>query len=169
VVQRAVLIEPILPRREWYANPPEGRNAFSLAQGARRRRAVWPSVDEVYASYGSRHPFATWRDDLLRLYVEEGTMRRADGQIELKCPPELEARFFEAVPQTDFWPLLPRVTCPTLVLWGGDSHLHANGLGKGVEDALPNARSVVVPGTSHFLPQEQPDEVARLVEEFLAD
>ena len=34
---------------------------------------------------------------------------------------------------------------------------------------MRQARSVVVPGTSHFLPQERPDEVARLMEEFLSD
>ncbi len=174
VVRRAVLIEPILPRRDWFVQPPEGhrtgRNPNSLAEGARRRRAVWPGREVLFRSYCSRPTFRTWREDVLRLYVDEGTrLRRDDGQVELKCPPEIEGQFFEAVRYMDTWPMLAKLQCPTLVLWGGESHLHSRGLKRQVQDAIPQARTVVVPGASHFLPQERPAEVARLTEEFLAD
>jgi pimeloyl-ACP methyl ester carboxylesterase len=179
VIRRAILIEPILPRREWHANPPPGgRNAFSLAEGARKRRSEWPSRDEALSSYRGRDMFRLWSDDILRIYVDEGLRERDDGQVELKCPPEIEACFFEVVQGIDPWPLLPRLACPTLVLWGADSHLAMRGPAEAgpeqayarlVEKALPNARTVVVPEATHFLPQERPDEVARAIEEFLAD
>ena len=169
VLGRAVLIEPILPRPDWYVTPPGGRNNVSLAASARQRRAVWESRDEAYASYRKKETFAGWREDVLRLYVEEGTSEREDGQVELKCPPEIEGLFFEAVSHIDPWPMLSHLNVPALVLWGSDSHLHARGLGDRLQEALPSARTVVVPGTTHFLPQEQPDEVARLIGEFLAD
>jgi pimeloyl-ACP methyl ester carboxylesterase len=54
------------------------------------------------------------------------------------------------------------------VLWGAESHLRDR-LADHTQETLPNARTVVVPGTTHFLPQERPDEVARLMEEFLSD
>jgi pimeloyl-ACP methyl ester carboxylesterase len=177
VLQRAVLIEPILPRPEWYQRPPNGRNAHSLAEGARRRRAVWPSREELYESYRGKETFANWRADVLRLYVNEGTRDRDDGRVELKCAPHDEAMFFEAVAKTDAWPALAGLRCPALVLWGAESHLHARGpstssgqgLAEQVQEALPNGRTVVVPEAGHLLPQERPDEVARLIEEFLAD
>jgi len=168
VIRRAVLIEPILPRPEWFTAPPGGRTANSLADAARKRRAVWPSTDKLFRTYRSREAFQTWREDVLRLYVQEGTFQRDDGRVELKCPPEIEARFFEAVMKMDFWPLLPKVQCPALILWGPDGNLHGR-LAEGVQEALPQARTVLVPGTTHFLPQERPDEVARLMEEFLSD
>ena len=167
VIRRAVLIEPILPRPDWYTNPPGDRNPNSLAEGARRRRAVWPSQDELLESYRSRPTFQTWREDVLRLYVEEGTNARDDGQIELKCAPETEAQFFEAVSALDLWPLLPKMECPALLLWGEESHLRSR-TERDAEEAIPSARTVVVPETTHFLPQERPDEVARLTEMFLA-
>src|SRR5204863_408507 len=34
----------------------EPRHDFPLSEGARRRRAVWPSRDEAFASYGSKPP-----------------------------------------------------------------------------------------------------------------
>jgi pimeloyl-ACP methyl ester carboxylesterase len=167
VLSRAVLIEPILPRPDWFTRPPDGRTPNSLADGARKRRAVWASRDEALASYRTRPAFSTWRQDVLRLYVDEGLRDRPDGQVELKCPPEVEAQFFEAVARDNFWPALPALSCPTLLLWGGESHLHGRGLAQSAQEALPDARTVVVSDASHFLPQERPDEVARLIENFL--
>ena len=34
---------------------------------------------------------------------------RDDGQVELKCPPHLEAKYYEAVRDADFMPLLAQV------------------------------------------------------------
>jgi pimeloyl-ACP methyl ester carboxylesterase len=168
VIQRAVLIEPILPKQDWYTAPPGGRHASSLSEGARKRRPVWPSTAELFEAYRERDTFRTWREDQLRLYIEEGTFARDDGQVELKCPPEIESKFFDAVMLTDFWTLLPQIRMPSLVLWGPEGNLHGR-LADHVQEALPQARTTVVPNTSHFLPQERPDEVARLMEEFFSD
>jgi pimeloyl-ACP methyl ester carboxylesterase len=168
-VSRAVLIEPILPLPEWFTEPPAGRSALSLAEGARKRRAVWPDRETLYEAYRGRETFSMWREDVLRLYVDEGTFERADGQIELKCAPEIEAQFFEAVTRIDPWPMLRHLTCPTLVVWGADGNLLGHGLVERAQEALSNARTVVVPGATHFLPQERPDDVAGLIEGFLAD
>ena len=90
--------------------------------------------------------------------------------MEWKCPPELEAQFFEAVTKVEVWPMLPALAAPTLLLWGANSHLQARGgSDNSAQEALPQARTVHVADTSHFLPQERPDEVARLMEGFLAD
>ena len=169
VISRAVLIEPILPRPDWFTDPPpDGRTNASLAEGARKRRAVWRDADEAFASYRKKETFRTWREDVLRIYVNEGMRRREDGRIELKCSPEVEGRFFDAVRGPDFWSMLPEVSCPALFVWGGESHLHGRGLDAAAA-AVPNGRNVIVPGTTHFLPQERPDEVARLMSEFLSD
>jgi pimeloyl-ACP methyl ester carboxylesterase len=169
VIQRSVLIEPILPRPDWYASDTPARNPNSLAEGARKRRAVWPSREEMYDSYRTRPMFEHWREDVVRTYVEAGVADRDDGQVELKCPPEAEAQVFEAVTKFDAWPRLSEFTMPTLALWGADSHLLATGLSDKVDEAIPNVRTVLVDDTGHFLPQERPDEVACLMEEFLSD
>ena len=168
-IRRAVLIEPILPRPEWFQRPPGGRNPNAMAEAARKRRGVWPSREELFQSYRAKETFETWREDVLRLYVEEGTRDREDGQVELKCSPEVEAQFFDAVSDVRPWPMLPEMACPSLLLWGAESHLLQFGMDRHVEEALPNARTALVADTTHFLPQERPDEVARLIEEFLSD
>jgi pimeloyl-ACP methyl ester carboxylesterase len=169
VIQRSVLIEPILPQPDWYTVKAPNRNPNSLAEGARKRRAIWPSRREMLEAYQTRPMFERWREDILQTYADEGTADRNDGQVELKCPPEVEAQFFEAVTKIDAWQNLSEFTMPTLVLWGADSHLISRGLADQVDEALPNAETVLVDGTTHFLPQERPDEIARLMERFLSD
>ncbi len=167
VIQRSVLIEPILPRPDWYGVP--NMNPNLLAKGARQRRAVRPSRQEMFEAYRTRPMFERWREDILRTYVDEGAADRDDGQVELKCPPEVEAQFFEAIIDVDAWPHLAEFTMPTLVLWGAESHLITRGFADQLDEALPNAETVFVGGATHFLPQERPDEVARLMEQFLSD
>ena len=167
VIQRSVLIEPILPRPEWYDVP--NMNPNFLAEGARKRRSVRPSRDEMFEAYRARPMFERWQEDIMHTYVDEGATDRDDGQVELKCPPDVEAQFFEAVTEIDAWSNLAAFTMPTLVLWGAESHLITRGLADQVDEALPNAETVLVDGTTHFLPQERPDEVARLIEQFLSD
>ncbi len=167
VIQRSVLIEPILPRPDWYEVP--NTNPNLLAEGARKRRAVRPSRQEMFEAYQSRPMFERWREDILHMYVNEGTADRDDGQVELKCPPEVEAQFFEAVTEVDAWPSLAEFTMPTLLLWGAESHLITRGYADQLDEALPNVVTVLVDGTTHFLPQERPAEVARLIQQFLSD
>jgi pimeloyl-ACP methyl ester carboxylesterase len=114
-VSRLVLIEPIIMPA---GIPMDEDRRSQMADGARKRRKVWSSTEEMVAAYHTRPTFEHWRDDVLRLYAEEGTFRREDGQIELKCPSEVEAQVFENSASLDIWDVLPRVDCPTLVMKG---------------------------------------------------
>ncbi len=60
-------------------------------------------------------------------------------------------------------------TMPTLLLWGSGSHLITRGYADQLDEARPNVETVIVDDSTHFLPQERPDEVARLMQQFLSD
>jgi pimeloyl-ACP methyl ester carboxylesterase len=91
LVTAALLCEAI-------AFPPAVRPAgpSRLAEGARRRRAVWPDRAAAEASYASRLPLAVMEQAVLAAYVRWGFRDRPDGQVELACAPETEAVFYEA-------------------------------------------------------------------------
>jgi pimeloyl-ACP methyl ester carboxylesterase len=59
------------------------------------------------------------------------------------------------------------IVTPTLVLVGDDDLIRLDHT-CALYEALPNAQLAVVPGTSHAVPVERPDEVARLVLAFLS-
>lgn len=62
---------------------------------------------------------------------------------------------------------LPRVTNPTLVVWGREDHIIPVECGEQYRRALPNATLTVLDRCGHLPPIEQPDAFARIVLDFL--
>ena len=157
-VSALVLIEPTV----FPPMPVEGSDARKeqLASGAAKRRMVWDSREELAAAYRGRRTFAGWREDVLRLFAEHGTLEREDGRIELKCPGEIEAEMYRNSLSPDTWDLLPRIGCPTLVIRGEKTEPLLALVAEGVAGRIPGARLVTIAGGSHFVPMEQPEAIA---------
>jgi pimeloyl-ACP methyl ester carboxylesterase len=62
---------------------------------------------------------------------------------------------------------LPRVTNPTLIVWGREDRIVPVACGDQYRRLLPNAKLTVLEGCGHLPPIEQPDAFARLVLDFL--
>ena len=165
-VSAAVLIEPII-------FPPvvddssSDRRQREFVSGATRRRMVWPSRQELLRSYRRRLTFASWRDDVLRLYAEHGAFRRDDGQFELKCPGEIEAQAFQNSLSLDTWGVLPDIRCPTLVLHGQHTEHHLVLAARGVAERIPGAHLAAIAGAGHLVPMERPQAVVAEIMAFL--
>lgn len=162
----AVLIEPIVfPNHDL----PDARaqHTNSMVNRTIKRRAVWASREEIFDSYHARPPFDTWRPDILRDYIEYGTLPREDGQVELACPPEIEAQIYDSAPNFDPWPLLRRLDIPVLVMRGETSEPVGPNQGVALRDALPQGELLVVEETGHFVPMDKPDVVEAAVLDFL--
>ena len=111
---RIALLDPVLvhgPRAPGHAPPP------NLIEGAKRRRAVWSSRAEILERWSSRPPFASWEPRALELYVEHGFGDRADGQVELKCRPEVEAAVYAGPGGIDPDKSTEQLACPGLLLF----------------------------------------------------
>jgi pimeloyl-ACP methyl ester carboxylesterase len=63
---------------------------------------------------------------------------------------------------------LPRVTNPTLIVWGREDRIVPVECGEQYRRRLPDARLRILDACGHLPPFEQPDAFARLVTEFLA-
>ena len=163
-----MLIEPSLLMRnpqEVGAVTPTPRN-LEAAERARRRRAVFASREEAFDSYHDRGMFRAWRDENLRLFLEHATFDRADGQVELKCPPELEAKFYLAPIETDPIEAASHFTCPILLSWGLSSeHFRPDLPLVAAFIHKTGCRTAQVRG-SHFMTMQYPAEVARMIRDF---
>ena len=62
--------------------------------------------------------------------------------------------------------LLPRIAVPTLLIWGELDERSPLGVARQFEDAIPNAKLVVIPGAGHVSNLEQPDVFNDAVREF---
>lgn len=62
---------------------------------------------------------------------------------------------------------LSTIQVPVLVLVGDDDCEHLSHT-CALYESIPGAQLAVIPGTSHFVPLERPDKVAKIVDDFLA-
>ena len=67
----------------------------------------------------------------------------------------------------NLWTEVPRITCPTLVVRGGESDVFGADDAARLVGALPDARSVCVDGASHSVQGDQPKEFTRQLRAFL--
>jgi pimeloyl-ACP methyl ester carboxylesterase len=69
--------------------------------------------------------------------------------------------------RADSRPRLGAIGCPTLVLVGDSDQLTPPELSVEIVDAIPGARLVVVAGSGHLTPLDQPEEVTKALVEWL--
>jgi len=146
--ERLVLVDPVLP-------PPIAEAARlarvgGMAETARQRRALWPSREAARAKWAGKELFAAWRPEALDLYLAEALADRADGQVELKCPPAVEAAIFAHGPGVDIWQLAARVKTATLILWA-ERGSFPPAMHRDVASRMPDARVHALPA-GHMMP-----------------
>lgn len=146
-VRRVLLFDPVIaPRGGGGAG---GEAHSTLIEGARRRRAEFPSRAAALAAYRGRGAFASWPDDMLADYVEAGFRDTPGGAVRLACEPAWEASTFLAQ-GSDPWAALAAARCRVEIIKAErNSTCH-------VSEAVGSITVEIVPGTSHFLPMERP-------------
>lgn len=153
VFAAAWLFEPILFPSD---HGPHSREN-PLAEGARRRRHDFGSIDEVLDRYRGKRPFAAVDPAALRDYVVHG-FRESGSGVTLKTTGENEARTFEGIDLT-VYDRLGEVDIPVTVVGSGDGMPPAR-VAPAVAAALPRGVFTPWPDRSHFGPFEDPARAA---------
>ncbi len=163
---RMVLIEPIFLPSAFYSMDIDVKQ-HPLAARARKRRSEWNSEVEAREYLRSKPLFEAWDGEMFELYIEYGMTRAGSGTLTLACRPEREAALFMGGRAQDPWLLLDRISCPVLLVEGGESEnrqvvdiARAAGL-------IPHASVAVVEGAGHLVPMEKPRETLELIRRFL--
>ena len=119
---------------------------------ATRRRLRYAAL----ATAGFRYPQYV-SDELAHEMVRSA--RRTDGFL-----PALEA-----LAGYDLEKELPKISCPTLIVWGANDQLVSVKDAERLEDLIPASRREVFERTGHVAMLERPERFNRLLEEFLAE
>ncbi len=119
---------------------------------ATRRRLRYAAL----ASAGFRYPQYI-SDELAHEMVRSA--RRTDGFL-----PALEA-----LAGYDLVEELPKISCPTLIVWGAHDQLVSVRDAERLEDLIPDSRREVFERTGHVAMLERPERFNRLLREFLAE
>jgi pimeloyl-ACP methyl ester carboxylesterase len=108
-----------------------------------------------------------WDEAPLREYIEHGFRDLEDGSVELKCPPDYEARMYlrgaHTLPAGE---MMPNIRIPVLLLRGQASPVFGEAVAQKTLSLLPDAKLVAIPG-GHFAPFEHTALMQREVEAFL--
>jgi pimeloyl-ACP methyl ester carboxylesterase len=161
LIARAMLIEPVI----FDMNDPTMQRPNEMRDRTLKRKRSFESVAAMFANFEHKAPYKTWRREILRDYCERGTYPGADGKRMLKCHPEVEAEVYTTSRDFDGFGYIMRCNVPLLVLFGEQSD--APGLPLAPRLAAENRRVVIVPGTTHFIPMEEPELTARMALDFL--
>ena len=133
-------------------------NDNPLAEGALRRRAVFPSKAAVVEGYTGRGAFRTWRPEQLADYVEAGFRETESGEVMLTCAPAWEAANFRNHNYNP-WAAFRATRCQIRILRAETASTARLDEGQAELEAMGRVRIDLIPGTSHFLPMERPDLV----------
>ena len=155
---RVLLMDAIIGPRAVFA----GESPLAIV--ARRRRSVFDSREGAFERFRRKRPMSRWSPEALQAYVDHALAERADGQIELKCPRNIEAWHYEAGGACDLFERLDELQFEALLLTGSDSEVAP--LVEMQGQRLPNATRRILENTAHFLPQEKPKAVAELLIEW---
>jgi pimeloyl-ACP methyl ester carboxylesterase len=155
-----VLFEPVSHARRMAHAPGE-----HPAEKSERRRSVWPSREEAVKLWAERPFFAGWTPRARELYARWGLGERADGQVELKCPPAVEAAIFRNGGSLDPLPLADRIRARTLFVHAGRGHFDP-ALYRAIAERMPDAR-VETADVDHLMLMEDPAFVVGCVQRML--
>ncbi|HRZ81974.1 MAG TPA: alpha/beta hydrolase [Candidatus Hydrogenedentes bacterium] len=157
---RAALLDAILAP-SWFF-PEE----MPLAHGARRRKLVFASAEEAAGRLGAKAPYIHWHPEARAAFLAHGLEPVAGGRVKLKCPGHLEAFFYECGSSEGTLHALEGVHVPVLCVAGGESYMLEHV--REQHRRLPCGELVVIPGGTHFFPQEKPEETARALNNWFA-
>ena len=160
--ERAVLLDPVLFPPPMLLAIRAGLGRLNpLAKASRRRRRVWPSRAAAAQALHGRGTYKGWAPAALQAFTVHALQDLPDGQVGLKCTPELEATIFSSGPRR-LWGALGRVAVPTLIAHGEDTMPF---VARGASRAATRNAAIeqqVLPG-GHCFMQQDPARAAATV------
>lgn len=146
----------------------DDRAPSPLAGGARKRRSSFASFDAALENFTAKPPMASFHPQAREAYVRHGFKPTAQGEIELKCLPEHEARTYETGGTHSTWGDLSRISTRVWVLSGAPAPFQPSSFAVKVAENIPGATYVQYDEMGHFGPLEHPAQIASLVENTIA-
>jgi lipase len=163
--EKNVMIEPIYLPEQLYAAGLT-LEQHPLASKSINRRNNWTDSAEALAYLRSRPLFASWDSEALELYLKFGMVTGESGGLTLACSPRQEASLFMGGLSYNPWPLLGKVTSPTLILEGEKSQNRDYIDLKKAASLMPKGKYRLIEEAGHLIPMEKPGETAVILREF---
>jgi len=146
----------------------EDRPSSPLAGGARKRRSTFPTFEAALENFTAKPPMASFHPVAREAYVRHGFKPNANGEVELKCLPEHEARTYETGGTHSTWGDLANISTRVWVLAGAPAPFQPSSIAIKVAENISGSTYVQFDEMGHFGPLEHPAQIASLVENTIA-
>lgn len=137
---------------------------FSPARFSEKRRYLWRDRDDAFRHYAAKPMFAAWPPEVLRDYVEHGTLPHPEG-VTLRFTRETETAVYRSLPH--HIGKLTRNDFPVPVGFiGGTASVECRQAGLQATRRLVGRHFRMLPG-GHLFPMESPAAAAHAVHEMI--
>ena len=137
---------------------------FSPGQFSAKRRTLWPDAEAAYQHFASKEMFAAWPPEVLRDYIEHGTVQHEDG-LTLRFTREIETAVYRTLPHHLAKMQHGEFSVPTGFIGGHDS-IECRRAGMAATRRLVGRNFRLVPG-DHLFPLASPALAAQATHEMI--
>lgn len=139
-----------------------GHKLHPLVPAAQRRRRIFKDRETIFRGYRQKKVFRYMDDEALSAYIEGITCPDDEG-FKLCQSAEWEVQIYVSGVWRDMelWQALPQLNVPLLIVRGESTDTFYERTGKLVQRKLPRARVITIPKSTHLLPLERPQLVAK--------
>ena len=165
---KIALTETTLRNRSSMITPEQLETRLDIT---RSKRMVWDSREAIYEAYRNRNAFKNWSEESFQGYLDGGTKTLQDGKVELLCPPEVEAHYYQTRYGMEVDKYFTELKGSYLLLLGeyeGGQVADDPAILRWI-DMAEKARVKAMGIGSHFLPLEYPKETLDEVSKFFLE
>lgn len=146
----------------------DSRGSQRISQEIREVPEEFDSFEAVVQYMARQNRFAS--DAVLRRRLQYATRELPNGKIGWRYDIAiLEQRRQGTVPPAeDLWPLLPNITCPTLIVRGKETDILSPEVARKMTETIPNVRLVEVERAGHMVFEDKPDDFIAALKGWLA-
>lgn len=160
-VPALLLLDPVMPLGSKEDLTPQEQLRFSrFLNAAKKRRDRWASRAEAEQQLRGRGGYEGWREGPFQAFLDWGLRPTGEGeQVELACPPWLEAGIYEGRVYQPLWDWIRACRAPTVVVRGAESPVSASHAVEELAEIIPVATVLTVKG-EHAFAQTNPEGAA---------
>ncbi|MAZ89025.1 MAG: alpha/beta hydrolase [Cellvibrionaceae bacterium] len=169
---KLLLIDPVILDPSFYAMWDEQVLTGEPTHPAARRRSQFSSRDDMYDRYRERLPFSLFTEAAMRDYCHHGLVDNDEG-VQLACAPAHEARIYDSVcSNQSILEQAKTVSIPVTVARSMQPtkpedimDFRYSPTWKQLASQFPNGEDRLFEHLTHFMPMQDPDQVAQLIRE----
>ncbi len=164
--RRLILLEPVLfPQYfQWiFAVVPIWlrQRIIPVSRIANNRKYQWPDRETLFNSYRKKRIFRKLSDGILNDWIDYGTHKNAEGQLQLTFPKSWESRVYATVPYV-IKDIL-NLSVPVHILRGEKTDVISPAIWQRIQQHLPKDHLWELENSTHLVPLEFPVEVGEWI------